>query len=154
MSDDSRTPGFADKFIRALLLRCPACWHGSMFRHPLAMNERCPDCDYKFDQGNGYFVGAMYSSYLLCLLLCALTAGFLYLVGVPTLAIVVLVALQAAIVGPFVVFPYSRVFWVWAERDGHLHHGAQDAAELKRQFLERDQARARDQGVPMRPPVP
>jgi uncharacterized protein (DUF983 family) len=153
MSENTRTIGFADKFIRALLLRCPACWHGSMFRHPLAMNERCPDCDYKYDKGNGYFVGAMYSSYLLCLTLCAVTSGFLYLVGVPTLPIVVIVALQAAIVGPFIVFPYSRVFWVWAERDGALHDGGQDASELKRQFLERDQARAREQGLVVKPPV-
>ncbi len=144
--------GFPEKLIRALLLRCPACWHGSMFEHPLKMNPRCPDCGYQYDQGNGYFIGAMYGAYLLCLTMTALTAGFLYLVGVPNLAIVLIVALQAAIVGPFIVFPYSRVFWVWAERDGHLHDGGQDTAELKRQFAERDQARARQRAA--KPPVP
>src|SRR5436190_14514542 len=49
---------------------CPRCRQGRIFAKPmwrgiLAMHERCPVCGLKFDRESGYFLGAMYFSYLL-----------------------------------------------------------------------------------------
>ena len=56
--------------LRAILHgRCPRCHEGAIFRVPvwrgyLAMHERCPVCGLKFEREPGYFLGAMYVSYL------------------------------------------------------------------------------------------
>jgi uncharacterized protein (DUF983 family) len=49
---------------------CPRCRSGAIFRlplwrGPLAMHERCPVCGLKFEREPGYFLGALYFSYLL-----------------------------------------------------------------------------------------
>ena len=57
--------------IQAILRElCPRCYTGKIFRGPLwrtylAMNERCPVCDLKYEREQGYFLGAMYFSYML-----------------------------------------------------------------------------------------
>jgi uncharacterized protein (DUF983 family) len=130
-------PSFLDKLFRALFLTCPVCWNGPMFEHPLKMHDDCPTCGYHFDKGNGYFLGAMYASYMLCLVPTALTAGVLYLMAMPLWLSASIVVVQTGILGPFVVFPLSRVFWVWAERDGHLHDGHEDRERLKAEAIER-----------------
>ena len=48
---------------------CPRCREGSIYRLPLwrgylAMNERCPVCGLKFEREPGYFLGALYVSYM------------------------------------------------------------------------------------------
>src|SRR5690242_10256536 len=44
---------------RALLLRCPRCGHGKLFRGVFAMNERCSYCGWVFEREEGYWTGAM-----------------------------------------------------------------------------------------------
>ncbi|HTS66638.1 MAG TPA: DUF983 domain-containing protein [Verrucomicrobiae bacterium] len=49
--------------------RCPVCHKGEIFRVPvwrgyLAMYDRCPVCGLKFEREPGYFLGALYVSYL------------------------------------------------------------------------------------------
>ena len=49
---------------------CPRCREGPIFRASLwrgylAMHERCPVCGLKYEREQGYFLGAMYFSYLL-----------------------------------------------------------------------------------------
>src|SRR5260370_1722195 len=57
--------------IEAILRQlCPRCHKGKIFRGPLwrtylAMYERCPECDLVYEREQGYFLGAMYFSYLL-----------------------------------------------------------------------------------------
>jgi uncharacterized protein (DUF983 family) len=50
--------------------RCPKCHEGQIFRASLwrgflSTNESCPVCGMKFEREPGYFLGAMYISYLL-----------------------------------------------------------------------------------------
>lgn len=56
--------------------KCPKCHQGNifeqkgnifLFRIP-KMNERCSECNYRFDKEPGYFFGAMYLSYALAIL--------------------------------------------------------------------------------------
>ncbi len=42
------------------------------------MHERCPVCDLKFDREPGYFLGAMYVSYGLGIVIVALIAALLW----------------------------------------------------------------------------
>lgn len=49
---------------------CPRCREGAIYRASLwrgylSMHERCPVCGLKYDREPGYFLGAMYFSYLL-----------------------------------------------------------------------------------------
>src|ERR1039457_5003442 len=49
---------------------CPRCRLGRIFRAPvyrgpLAMFDNCPVCGLKFEREQGYFLGAMYVSYLM-----------------------------------------------------------------------------------------
>src|SRR5438128_9502553 len=62
-------PGIAGSILRQ---RCPRCregaiYRGSLFRGWLSMYERCPVCNLKFEREQGYFVGAMYVSYMLAI---------------------------------------------------------------------------------------
>src|SRR5436305_13601199 len=45
--------------------RCPRCHKGRLFRGWFAMNDPCPVCGLIFQREEGYFLGAMYVSYLL-----------------------------------------------------------------------------------------
>ena len=133
--------------LRALaLLRCPACRVGAMFRSPVHMNARCPHCNYQFDKGNGYFLGAMYASYGLSLAVCGIQTIALLLGGASTLVTVIAAICTACLVGPCFAFPYSRCAWVWAEREGHLHDGEEDVQALKRAYMEA-------RGMKPKPPI-
>jgi len=63
--------------------RCPRCRTGSIFRYSIfrgfpKMNDCCPVCDLKFDREPGYFLGAMYVSYALGVVIVALLAALLW----------------------------------------------------------------------------
>jgi uncharacterized protein (DUF983 family) len=108
--------------IRAIFHQvCPRCRRGPIFRlplwrGPLATYERCPVCGLKYEREPGYFLGAMYFSYMLSI--------------PPGLAIVLLlwrstgwdfdVVMMAAFVAwlPFVplISRYARVLWMYVDR--------------------------------------
>lgn len=63
--------------------RCPRCRAGNIFRYSIfrgfpKMHERCPVCDLKFDREPGYFLGAMYISYGLGIVIVAFIAALLW----------------------------------------------------------------------------
>jgi uncharacterized protein (DUF983 family) len=65
--------------------RCPRCRVGNIFRSSIfrgfpKMHERCPVCDLKFDREPGYFLGAMYVSYGLGIVIVAIIAALLWYV--------------------------------------------------------------------------
>lgn len=102
-----------DRLLAVLHLRCPACAKGRVFRGAFAMNERCPVCDFNFARGPGYYVGAMYFSYMLSIpLIAALTLLAYFIFPSWLLWQLVLLAWCASL--PFVplVFRYSRVCWL------------------------------------------
>ncbi|MBX6314180.1 MAG: DUF983 domain-containing protein [Isosphaeraceae bacterium] len=104
--------------VRAIaLLRCPRCYEGRVFRGPLQMNEVCPVCGLKFTRETGYFLGAMYFSYTLGMILIALFMLLAYLIFPHwrlyqhfLLAWVAFLPLVPA------VFRYSRVMWLHFDR--------------------------------------
>ncbi len=63
--------------------RCPRCRAGNIFRYSIfrgfpKMHERCPVCDLKFEREPGYFLGAMYVSYGLGIVIVAIMAALLW----------------------------------------------------------------------------
>jgi uncharacterized protein (DUF983 family) len=100
-----------------LRLRCPRCLHGKVFKGSFAMNDPCPECGLVFQREEGYFLGAMYVSYLLssAVLLPLFFAGRALW---PKLDSFLLVGLITLLYLPLVpaVFRYSRVVWMHFDR--------------------------------------
>ena len=44
---------------RGLIVRCPRCGKGKLFRGVLAMHDRCPVCQLDFEREEGFYTGAM-----------------------------------------------------------------------------------------------
>jgi uncharacterized protein (DUF983 family) len=63
--------------------RCPRCRTGRIFRYSIfrgfpKMHDRCPVCDLRFDREPGYFLGAMYVSYGLGIVIVVFIAALLW----------------------------------------------------------------------------
>jgi uncharacterized protein (DUF983 family) len=97
--------------------RCPRCRRGRMFRGSFAMNDPCPECGLVFQREEGYFLGAMYVSYALSVVLI----GAVYLIvttWLPGIGVVPTMLLTLVLYLPFApaVFRYSRVIWIYFDR--------------------------------------
>jgi uncharacterized protein (DUF983 family) len=115
MSDAPIQGGRARAIVRLL---CPVCGVGKVFRGTFAMNVRCPNCGTLFGRGEpGYFLGAMYFSYGIGIIVITAFTGVVYLirpswrlwqmVGAAWIAFLPLVPL---------VYRYSRVLWLHFDR--------------------------------------
>lgn len=65
---------------------CPRCRRGRIYRRSflrawLDMNRVCPECGLHFEREQGYFIGAMYVSYLLSM---PPVAGLIFLIWLAT----------------------------------------------------------------------
>ncbi len=97
--------------------RCPRCREGRVFKGVIKMNESCPFCGLQFEREEGYFLGAMYISYALAIVVLGLGT----LVGhslLPTWNLELVMLLVVAVYIPVVplVFRYSRVIWIHFDR--------------------------------------
>jgi uncharacterized protein (DUF983 family) len=101
--------------------RCPRCREGrifcySIFRGFPKMYERCSVCDLKFQREEGYFLGAMYISFGLALVIIALIAVLLWVITgwwitrVTIWAVVLFLPLAPAI------SLLARVLWIYLDQ--------------------------------------
>jgi uncharacterized protein (DUF983 family) len=59
---------------RAILgQRCPRCLEGKVYASLLRMRDDCPTCSHHFEREPGYFLGAMYISYPLSIVVIGLS---------------------------------------------------------------------------------
>lgn len=100
---------------------CPRCRRGHIFRGPLwrtylAMFERCPECNLKFEREPGYFLGAMYFSYMLSIPPVLVLVLLLWWLTAWRFDFVIVAAFVAYL--PFVpaVTRFSRVLWLYMDR--------------------------------------
>lgn len=104
--------------LRGLVRRCPFCGHRPIFDGWFKLKERCPECGHRFNQEEGFYIGAYALNF-------AITEGLLLLFLIPYIVIsaadpgrdlnavpFAIAALVAAIVGPILFFPFSRSLWV------------------------------------------
>lgn len=98
--------------------KCPRCQQGQIFsdkgnilllRIP-KMNERCENCNYKFDKEPGYFFGAMYLSYALAIL--EMFAVFFITFWTLPLSLFFVCILGVLILFSFFNYRLSREIWV------------------------------------------
>lgn len=101
--------------------KCPRCRTGRIFRSSILrlfarMNERCPVCDLKFEREEGYFLGAMYISYGLALILIIALAALL--------GLVLHWSIQKSVIWGVILFVplapsitlFSRVLWIYLDQ--------------------------------------
>jgi hypothetical protein len=112
-----------------------------MFRDRFTMNDPCPVCGLVFQREEGYFLGAMYVSYVLSsvvVLPLFLLVEWLF----PSWPLVAIFFLTFFLYLPLVpaVFRYSRVIWIYFERAGSSGDVSAGPYE-KLKMRERDEAR-------------
>jgi uncharacterized protein (DUF983 family) len=101
--------------------RCPRCRKGSIFRYSIfrgfpRMHERCPTCDLKFEREPGYFLGAMYISYGIGIVIVALITALLWsmtewwITTDTTWAVVLFLPLAPTIT------LFARVLWIYFDQ--------------------------------------
>ena len=101
--------------------RCPRCRIGGIFRYSIfrgfpKMCERCSICDLKFEREPGYFLGAMYLSFGLGVLVMAPIAVLLWFITGWWITKVILWA--AVLFLPFAptLTLFARVLWIYLDQ--------------------------------------
>ncbi len=96
--------------------RCPQCLRGPVFGKRLVLNDPCPVCGLVAEREPGYFVGALYVSYGLSVVLLV-SLYYLLAALLPWNSLLIALLTVAASV-PFapVLYGYSRVIWLHFDR--------------------------------------
>ena len=110
-------PNASQKWLALACMRCPHCCEGKIYQRGMTMNARCPVCDLQFEREPGYFMGALYVSYALAIVILLSGMGIVCSLW-PTLDLGWAVLISAACFVPFVpvVTRYSRVIWIFFDR--------------------------------------
>jgi uncharacterized protein (DUF983 family) len=101
--------------------RCPRCRIGRIFRYSIfrgfpKMCERCSICDLKFEREPGYFLGAMYFSFALGVLVMAPIAIFLwYLTGWWITKVILWTVILFLPFAPTITL-FARVLWIYLDQ--------------------------------------
>ena len=97
--------------------KCPRCRKGPIFRGFVEVYDQCSECGLRFERGeSGYFLGAMYISYGIALLLITLIAAFLWaltgwwITKAAIWAVVLFLPLAPA------TTLFSRILWIYLDQ--------------------------------------
>src|SRR5216684_2274015 len=101
--------------------RCPRCRLGSIFRYSIyrgfpRMYERCSICDLKFQREEGYFLGAMYISFGLALVIIALLAALLWVITGWWITKDMIWALVLFLPLAPAISLFARVLWIYLDQ--------------------------------------
>ena len=101
--------------------RCPRCRTGGIFRYSIfrgfpKMRERCAICDLKFEREPGYFLGAMYLSYGLGVLIMAPIALLLWFLTGWWITKVILWAVVLFLPFAPTITLFARVLWIYFDQ--------------------------------------
>ena len=101
--------------IRGLLLRCPYCGRGKLFRRGFSMYERCPVCGWRFEREEGYWTGAIAVNLTVTVLLIVIilvpVAIALATSQIPVLLLMI-VSLPLPILLPLLFFRHAKSLWM------------------------------------------
>jgi len=101
--------------------RCPRCRMGRILRYSIfcgfpKMCERCSICDLKFEREPGYFLGAMYISYVLGVSFMAPVAALLwFLTGWWITKVIIWAAALFLPLAPTITL-FARVLWIYLDQ--------------------------------------
>jgi uncharacterized protein (DUF983 family) len=98
---------------RALLLHCPVCGGGGLFRRWFTQADRCPTCGFRFHRVEGHWIGSLGINTIVSFtaLLLAVVVGFALTTPDPPVGVLIAVAMAVAGIVPMVFFPWSRMLW-------------------------------------------
>jgi uncharacterized protein (DUF983 family) len=106
---------FFTGLIRALLLRCPYCGKGKLFRRGYTMYEKCPVCGWRFERESGYWTGAIALNLVVTELLIAIVivplATWLAITQQP-ITLLLIIGLPMPFILPFLFFRHAKSFWM------------------------------------------
>ncbi len=94
-----------------ILLRCPACQRGRMFRSLFQMNVRCPVCGVVFERDAGEITGAMAINTALMSLMAIAGAVLAIVTDLPASWIIGGTAAMMIVFGVF-FYRHARAVWV------------------------------------------
>jgi ribosomal protein S27E len=97
--------------LLGLLLTCPACRHGRMFRSLFVMNVRCPVCGVIFERDAGEVTGGMAINMTLTSTFALVAGGVLGIAtDIPAGELIVLLGLATAGFG-MLFYRHARGLW-------------------------------------------
>jgi uncharacterized protein (DUF983 family) len=99
-------------YWRALLLRCPRCGVGRLFRGWWTMAPRCPVCELSFERDPGFYLGSIYVNYGLTAVLVLVIYFSLFFTGKISENVILGVTLAVAVLFPIWFFRYARSIWL------------------------------------------
>jgi uncharacterized protein (DUF983 family) len=145
--DRQNTPAtLGTLWLRALMLRCPACGRAPIFRGWFTMNDSCPACGRKFNRGAGYFLGSIYFNYGVTATLVLVLYFAMFFGDVLTNGQRLAVLSLLAVLFPTWFFRYARALWIafdehwdpWPneEESRQMSHAKEFANEKKKLQLE------------------
>ena len=100
---------------------CPRCRQGRIYRRPifrgwLDMYDRCPECGLLYEREQGYFLGAMYFSYMLSIPPVLLLVLLLWWLTAWRFDLVLVAAFVAYLPLVPAVTRFARVLWLYLDR--------------------------------------
>ncbi len=101
---------------RALLLRCPRCGKGKVFRRWFTTYERCSVCQFVFEREEGFYTGAMAVNLIVSeLLITAFVIPFSLWAalnpGVPFIPLLIVLS-PLPVLLPFLFFRHTKSLWI------------------------------------------
>jgi len=108
--------------LRSILQqRCPRCriggiFHYSIFRGFPKMCERCSICDLKFEREPGYFLGAMYFSFAMGVLIMAPIAVSLWALTGRGITKVIICSVVLFLPFAPTITLFARVLWIYLDQ--------------------------------------
>ena len=99
---------------RALLLRCPRCGEGPLYKRGYTMYEACPVCGWRYEREEGYWTGAMAVNLVVAELIVTAVvvplAAYLAITHQSPAALIFLAPL--AVVLPFLLYWHAKSLWM------------------------------------------
>lgn len=98
---------------RGFARRCAVCGSGGLFRHWVRMAPACPRCGLRFTRLPGHWLG----SWFLNIVVVQVVVVAILIIGMATtfpdtpMGTIGLIDAAAAVVVPFLFFPFSRTIW-------------------------------------------
>ncbi len=113
--DDRLTMGDVLRLLwRALLLRCPRCGEGPLYKRGYTMYEACPVCGWRYEREEGYWTGAMAVNLVIAELIVTAVvvplSAYLAITHQSLAALIFLLPLP--IVLPFLLYWHAKSFWM------------------------------------------
>ncbi|HET9110855.1 MAG TPA: DUF983 domain-containing protein [Ktedonobacterales bacterium] len=96
---------------RGLMLRCPRCGVGKLYRRGYQMYDTCGSCGWVFEREEGYWTGAIAVNLVVTELLIFF-AIFPLLIFQAPLVLSIVVGLGLAILTPFLFYWHSKSLWM------------------------------------------